>query len=53
MEKQQSPPEAKASDVGKLGVETSTARDVDFGQVLEVESTPELRRKVLLKLDLL
>jgi hypothetical protein len=52
MEKQHSPPDVNA-DMAKLGVEASTARDVDFGQVLEVESTPELQRKVLLKLDLL
>lgn len=28
------------------------AQDVDLGQILEVQSTPELERKVLWKLDL-
>lgn len=53
MEKQDSSPEANASHMGKLKVESSTAWDAGFGQVLEVESTPELQRKVLVKLDLL
>jgi hypothetical protein len=38
-------------DMVKMG-STPAARDVDFGQVLETTSTPELERKVLWKLDL-
>lgn len=53
MEKQHPSSEANASDMGKIKAETSTAWDAGFGQVLEVESTPEQQRKVLLKLDLL
>jgi hypothetical protein len=53
MEKEYSHPEMNAADMSTLKVESSTGRDGDFDQVLEVESTPELQRKVLLKLDLL
>ena len=35
----------------KLKVEDSVMRDVDFGHVLEVETTPEMGKKVLRKLD--
>lgn len=39
-------------DLGTLKVESgSAARDVDFGQVLEVETTPAMEKKVLRKLD--
>lgn len=38
--------------VEKLEVDDSIMRDMDFGQVLEVETTPEMDKKVLRKLDL-
>jgi hypothetical protein len=37
----------------KLEREISIAKDVDLGQVLGVDATPEQERKVLLKLDLM
>ncbi|CAI7586237.1 unnamed protein product [Penicillium pancosmium] len=53
MEKKDMPPDQDAPglDMVKMG-STPAARDVDFGQVLETTSTPELERKVLWKLDL-
>ncbi|KAJ5120946.1 uncharacterized protein N7515_010334 [Penicillium bovifimosum] len=52
MEKQQVPSEGTKPDLEMLKLDaTSAARDVDFGQVLEVETTPEMERKVLRKLD--
>jgi hypothetical protein len=53
MEKKDMPPDQDTSgiDMVKMG-STPAARDVDFGQVLETTSTPELERKVLWKLDL-
>jgi hypothetical protein len=53
MEKQQPPLEGVESGLEKLKVDESVMRDVDFGQVLEVETTPEMEKKVLRKLDLL
>lgn len=52
MEKSQSfePPGPPVTDDIKEAV--PAAQDVDLGQILEVESTPELERKVLWKLDL-
>ncbi|KAL4891479.1 major facilitator superfamily domain-containing protein [Aspergillus ambiguus] len=37
----------------KLRAEESMARDVDLGQMLEVEATPEQQRRVLWKLDII
>ncbi|KAJ5388899.1 hypothetical protein N7509_011440 [Penicillium cosmopolitanum] len=53
MEKKDMPPDQDTPglDMVKMG-STPAARDVDFGQVLETTSTPELERKVLWKLDL-
>lgn len=52
MGKQQLPSEDTKPDLGTLKVESSSAaRDVDFGQVLEVETTPAMEKKVLRKLD--
>lgn len=54
MEKQQPSPGGDTVDLDMLKIEpNSTARDVDFGQVLETTSTPEMERRVLWKLDLL
>lgn len=51
MEKQQSPSGAKP-DLGVLKVGSApAARDVDFGQVLEMETSPAMEKKVLRKLD--
>jgi hypothetical protein len=53
MEKQQPPPGGAEYDIGKLKIDShSAARDVDFGQVLEVETNPALEKKVLKKIDL-
>lgn len=52
MGKQQLPSGDAKPDLGTLKVESSSAaRDVDFGQVLEVETTPAMEKKVLRKLD--
>ncbi|KAJ5945458.1 hypothetical protein N7516_005626 [Penicillium verrucosum] len=52
MGKQQLPSEDTKPDLGTLKVESgSAARDVDFGQVLEVETTPAMEKKVLRKMD--
>lgn len=54
MEKQQPPADGGGVDIDKLKVDTTpAARDVDFGQVLETNATPQMERKVLWKLDLL
>ncbi|KAL5363352.1 major facilitator superfamily domain-containing protein [Aspergillus floccosus] len=59
MEKQPSnvptetPPVENDLDDLKLRAEVSTARDVDLGQMLEVEATPEEQRRVLWKLDMI
>jgi hypothetical protein len=53
MEKQQLPPGGVKVNLGKLKIESnSAARDVAFGQVLEVETNPALEKKVLKKIDL-
>ncbi|KAJ6090059.1 hypothetical protein N7467_005275 [Penicillium canescens] len=53
MEKKQPPLGGVKVDLGKLKIESnSAARDVDFGQVLEVETNPALEKKVLKKIDL-
>ncbi|KAJ5559192.1 hypothetical protein N7535_008944 [Penicillium sp. DV-2018c] len=52
MEKRKVPSAGTKPDVGVLKLDsTPAARDVDFGQVLEVETTPEMEKKVLRKLD--
>ncbi|KAJ5159382.1 uncharacterized protein N7482_006386 [Penicillium canariense] len=52
MEKEQPPPSGGTLDVDIVKVGSSpAARDVDLGQVLETNITPELARKVLWKLD--
>lgn len=54
MGKQQPPPSGGPADLDLLKIEqSSAARDVDFGQVLETTATPQMERKVLWKLDLL
>jgi hypothetical protein len=59
MEKQPSnvptgpPPVENELDDLKLRAEASLARDVDLGQMLEVEATPEEQRRVLWKLDMM
>lgn len=54
MEKQQPSTGGGTVDLDMLKIEpNSTARDVDFGQLLETISTPKMERKVLWKLDLL
>ena len=55
MEKQQdeSTPRGNAIDLDMLKVRSNpAAKDVDFGQVLETSSTPQMERRVLWKLDL-
>lgn len=52
MEKHQTPSGDAQSGAEKLQVDDSIMRDMDFGQVLEVETTPEMDKKVLRKLDL-
>ncbi|CAI7595373.1 unnamed protein product [Penicillium viridicatum] len=48
----QLPSEDTKPDLGTLKVESSSAtRDLDFGQVLEVKTTPAMEKKVLRKLD--
>ncbi|KAJ5102427.1 hypothetical protein NUU61_004649 [Penicillium alfredii] len=48
------PPGAHVPDFDKLKVDTNpAARDVDVGQVLDVESIPKVEKRVLWKLDLL
>ncbi|CAG7954690.1 unnamed protein product [Penicillium olsonii] len=51
MEKQRISGEAHP-DLDKLKVDDTIMRDVDFGEVLQVETTPEMDKKVLKKLDL-
>lgn len=52
MEKQDAPSGTAKQDLGMLKLDlSSAARDVDFGQVLEVEATPAMEKKVLRKLD--
>ncbi|KAJ5783273.1 hypothetical protein N7457_005047 [Penicillium paradoxum] len=52
MEKQQPSSEVIKPDLGILKIgSTSAARDVDFGQVMEVGTTPAMEKKVLRKLD--
>ncbi|CAG8183435.1 unnamed protein product [Penicillium olsonii] len=51
MEKQRISGEAQP-DLDKLKVDDTIMRDVDFGEVLQVETTPEMDKKVLKKLDL-
>jgi hypothetical protein len=52
MEKQEVPSEGTKPDLGMLKLDsTSAASDVDFGQVLGVETTPEMEKRVLRKLD--
>ena len=55
MEKQQEVPPGTAPEIDdlKLGPETSVAKDVDLGQMLGMDITPQQERKVLLKLDLM
>ncbi|GES62070.1 MFS general substrate transporter [Aspergillus terreus] len=59
MEKQPSnvptgpPPVENELDDLKLRAEASMARDVDLGQMLDVEATPEEQRRVLWKLDMI
>lgn len=54
MEKQRSSLADGRVDLDLLKIEpSSAARDVDFGQVLEAPSTPEMERKVLWKIDLM
>ncbi|KAB8261275.1 major facilitator superfamily domain-containing protein [Aspergillus pseudonomiae] len=55
MEKQQEVPPGTAPEIDdlKLGPETSVAKDVDLGQMLGMDITPQQERKVLLKLDLI
>ncbi|RJE18533.1 hypothetical protein PHISCL_09126, partial [Aspergillus sclerotialis] len=50
LEKHQSPEEA-VSDLDHKKVVPPAVRDVDVGQMLEVDSTPAEQRKVLWKLD--
>jgi hypothetical protein len=53
MEKQQPPLGGVNVDLGKLKIESNAAaRDVDFGQVLEIDTNPALEKKVLKKIDL-
>ncbi|KAJ5873725.1 uncharacterized protein N7529_002155 [Penicillium soppii] len=52
MEKQHHPSDVAESGLEKLKVDESVLRDVDFGQVLELETTPEMEKRVLRKLDL-
>ncbi|CAG8147876.1 unnamed protein product [Penicillium salamii] len=52
MEKDQPSSGGAQSGVDKLKVDDSIMRDVDFGEVLQVETSPELDKKVLRKLDL-
>ncbi|CAG8163243.1 unnamed protein product [Penicillium salamii] len=49
MERQQSHPDEK----NMKGEGESLGRDMDLGQVLAVQSTPEQERRVLWKLDLI
>ncbi|CDM38220.1 hypothetical protein DTO013E5_8654 [Penicillium roqueforti] len=52
MGQQDLPSESIKPDLGILKVESiSAARDVDLGQLFEVETTPEMEKKVLRKLD--
>lgn len=51
MEKHQPPSGDAQSGAEKLQVDESIMRDIDFGQVLEAETTPEMEKKVLRKLD--
>ncbi|GAB1199404.1 hypothetical protein APSETT444_008752 [Aspergillus pseudonomiae] len=55
MEKQQEVPPGTTPEIDdlKLGPETSVAKDVDLGQMLGMDITPQQERKVLLKLDLM
>lgn len=50
LEKHQSPTEA-VSDFDDKKIVPPSVRDVDVGQMLEVDATPEEQRKVLWKLD--
>ncbi|KAJ5336079.1 hypothetical protein MYU51_009501 [Penicillium brevicompactum] len=51
MEKHQPPSGDAQSGAEKLQVDDSIMRDIDFGQVLDAETTPEMEKKVLRKLD--
>ncbi|KAJ5788924.1 uncharacterized protein N7518_005935 [Penicillium psychrosexuale] len=52
MGQQDLPSGSTKPDLGILKVESSSAvRDVDLGQLFEVETTPEMEKKVLRKLD--
>lgn len=52
MEKSQSLEPAGPPAMDDIKEAAPAAQDVGLGQMLEVESTPELERKVLWKLDL-
>lgn len=53
MEKRQAPSAGGAAELAETKIQsTLVARDVDIGQILETHATPEMERKVLLKLDL-
>ncbi|KAJ5813222.1 hypothetical protein N7447_010245 [Penicillium robsamsonii] len=53
MGEQHLPPGGTNPDLAMLKVEPSSGiRDVDFGQVLEIETTPAIEKRVLRKLDL-
>jgi hypothetical protein len=51
MDKQQPSLQGAESGIEKLNIDESVIRDVNFGLVFEVETTPEIEKKVLRKLD--
>jgi hypothetical protein len=51
MEKQQPTTGSIRSGVEKLEIDESIIRDVDVGEILGAETTPEMAKKVLRKLD--
>lgn len=55
MEKQHDAPPVTMPEIDdfKLEPQASVAKDVDLGQMLGMEVTPQQERKVLLKLDLM
>lgn len=54
MEKKQTPANGVESDMNKLKIASNIgARDAYVGEMLEINTTPEMERRVLWKLDLL
>ena len=52
MEKSQLSESPGAANVDDIKAAVPAAQDMDLGQILDVQSTPEQEKKVLLKLDL-